>query len=101
MTDLPFDPKELVQAAGDAIIAAGADGAIVFWNPAAERRILGETERAFAMPAQGGLALTDKVHVVADRPSKGAAGRRRAGQGRPFAGRRAGVPSVMATGRAG
>src|SRR5262249_11088948 len=32
-----FDPQELVQAAGDAIIAAGADGSIVFWNPAAER----------------------------------------------------------------
>src|SRR5262249_55750791 len=32
-----FDPQELVRAAGDAIIAAGADGAIVFWNPTAER----------------------------------------------------------------
>ena len=33
----PFDSGELLRAAGDAIIAAGADGSIVFWNPAAER----------------------------------------------------------------
>jgi PAS domain S-box-containing protein len=33
----PFDPGEFVRAAADAIIAAGADGAIVLWNPAAER----------------------------------------------------------------
>ena len=33
----PFDPGEFVRAAGDAIIGAGADGAIVLWNPAAER----------------------------------------------------------------
>jgi PAS domain S-box-containing protein len=32
-----------VRAAGDAIIAAGADGAIVFWNPGAER-MFGYTE---------------------------------------------------------
>ncbi len=32
-----FDAGELVRAAGDAIIAARADGSIVFWNPAAER----------------------------------------------------------------
>jgi PAS domain S-box-containing protein len=38
-----FDPAELARASGDAIIAAGADGAIVFWNPAAER-IFGYTE---------------------------------------------------------
>src|SRR5215470_18983847 len=37
MVDRQFDPEEFVMAAGDAIIAAGADGAIVFWNPAAER----------------------------------------------------------------
>ena len=33
----PFDSGELLRAAGDAIIAAGADGSIVFSNPAAER----------------------------------------------------------------
>ena len=38
-----LDPEQLVQAAGDAIIAAGADGSIVFWNPAAER-VFGYTE---------------------------------------------------------
>jgi PAS domain S-box-containing protein len=32
-----FDLQTFVDAAADAIIAAGADGAIVFWNPAAER----------------------------------------------------------------
>jgi PAS domain S-box-containing protein len=32
-----FDSEEFVQAAGDAIIAANADGLIIFWNPAAER----------------------------------------------------------------
>jgi PAS domain S-box-containing protein len=39
----PFDAGELVRAAGDAIVAAGADGSIVSWNPAAER-IFGYTE---------------------------------------------------------
>ena len=33
----PFDSGELLRAAGDAIIAAGPDGSVVFWNPAAER----------------------------------------------------------------
>jgi PAS domain S-box-containing protein len=33
----PFDPEQFVQAAGDAIVAAGTDGSIVLWNPAAER----------------------------------------------------------------
>jgi PAS domain S-box-containing protein len=32
-----FDLEIFAQAAADAIIAARADGAIVFWNPAAER----------------------------------------------------------------
>jgi PAS domain S-box-containing protein len=31
------DLESLVQAAGDAIIAAGSDGKIILWNPAAER----------------------------------------------------------------
>jgi PAS domain S-box-containing protein len=39
-----FDPEEFVRMAGDAIVAGGADGAIVVWNPAAER-IFGYTER--------------------------------------------------------
>jgi PAS domain S-box-containing protein len=37
MTARQFDAENFVQAAGDAIIAAGADGSIVLWNPAAER----------------------------------------------------------------
>jgi len=32
-----LDLPSLVQAAGDAIIAAGTDGKILLWNPAAER----------------------------------------------------------------
>ena len=39
-----FDPEQFVRMAGDAIVAAGADGGIVLWNPAAER-IFGYTER--------------------------------------------------------
>jgi PAS domain S-box-containing protein len=31
------DPEQFVLAVGDAIIAADSDGAIVLWNPAAER----------------------------------------------------------------
>jgi PAS domain S-box-containing protein len=38
-----FDLEKFVQAAGDAIIAASADGSIIFWNPAAER-IFGYTK---------------------------------------------------------
>ena len=38
-----FDPEQFVMVAGDAIVAAGADGSIVLWNPAAER-IFGYTE---------------------------------------------------------
>ena len=37
MLDRQFDPEQFVMAAGDAIIAAGADGSIVVWNPAAAR----------------------------------------------------------------
>ncbi|MGE5303458.1 MAG: PAS domain S-box protein [Alphaproteobacteria bacterium] len=37
MKEQPFDLDMFVRAAGDAIIAAGADGRIIFWNPAAER----------------------------------------------------------------
>jgi len=43
MTSRQFDAEQLVRAAGDAIIAAGADGSIVLWNPAAER-VFGYTE---------------------------------------------------------
>ncbi len=32
-----FDIETFVRAAADAIIAAGADGTIIFWNPAATR----------------------------------------------------------------
>jgi PAS domain S-box-containing protein len=43
VTSRLFDPEQLVQATGDAIIAAATDGSIVFWNPAAER-MFGYTE---------------------------------------------------------
>jgi PAS domain S-box-containing protein len=33
----PLDLQALVQAAGDAIVAAAPDGTIILWNPAAER----------------------------------------------------------------
>jgi PAS domain S-box-containing protein len=39
----PFNYEAFIQSAGDAIIAAGADGSIVLWNRAAER-IFGFTE---------------------------------------------------------
>ena len=38
-----FDTEQLVRATGDAVIAADADGVIIFWNPAATR-IFGYTE---------------------------------------------------------
>ena len=43
MLSRQFDSEQFVRAAGDAIIAAGADGSIVLWNPAAER-VFGYTE---------------------------------------------------------
>jgi len=43
MMSRPFDPEQFVLMAGDAIIAAGTDGSIVLWNPAAER-MFGYTE---------------------------------------------------------
>lgn len=36
----PFDPTQFIDSTGDAIVAAGADGTIVYWNAAA-RRIFG------------------------------------------------------------
>ena len=38
-----FDPAQFLRVAGDAVIAADAEGAIIFWNPAAVR-IFGYTE---------------------------------------------------------
>ena len=43
MASRPFDFEAFVQKAGDAIVAAGADGSILLWNHAAER-IFGYTE---------------------------------------------------------
>ena len=38
-----IDSRALVEAIGDAVVAAGTDGAISLWNPAAER-MFGHTE---------------------------------------------------------
>jgi PAS domain S-box-containing protein len=43
MASRPFDFEAFIQKAGDAIVAAGADGSILLWNHAAER-IFGYTE---------------------------------------------------------
>ncbi len=43
MVNREFDAEQFVAAAGDAIIAADAEGLIVFWNAAAER-IFGYTK---------------------------------------------------------
>ena len=43
MTSQPLDHAALLRAAGDAVVAAGTDGCILLWNPAAER-IFGYTE---------------------------------------------------------
>ena len=43
MASRPFDFEAFIQAAGDAIVAAGTDGTILLWNRAAER-IFGYTE---------------------------------------------------------
>jgi PAS domain S-box-containing protein len=37
VSDPPFDLKQFIEAAGDAIVVAGADGSVLFWNAAAER----------------------------------------------------------------
>ena len=37
MTRWPIDFEAIIQAAGDAIVAAGPDGSILLWNRAAER----------------------------------------------------------------
>ena len=39
----PFDAQQFVHAAGDAIVVADSAGAVIFWNPAAER-IFGYTQ---------------------------------------------------------
>jgi PAS domain S-box-containing protein len=40
----PFNFEAFIQSAGDAVVAAGADGSILLWNRAAER-IFGFTEQ--------------------------------------------------------
>jgi len=44
MPSPPVDHEALIRAAGDAIIAAGSDGLVLLWNPAAER-IFGYAEQ--------------------------------------------------------
>ncbi|MGV3653844.1 MAG: PAS domain-containing protein [Noviherbaspirillum sp.] len=53
-----FDTESFVRAAGDAIVAAGPDGAILAWNPAAER-IFGFTE-AEALGASLDLIIPER-----------------------------------------
>jgi PAS domain S-box-containing protein len=43
MVNQSFNFEAFIHAAGDAIVAAGPDGSILLWNPAAER-IFGYTE---------------------------------------------------------
>jgi PAS domain-containing protein len=53
-----LDLPSLVQAAGDAIIAADTDGKIRLWNPAAERMFGFTAEEAvlYLQPADNSLA---------------------------------------------
>jgi len=46
-----LDLQSWVRAAGDAIIAAGTDGKIILWNPAAERIFGFTAEAAYARKA--------------------------------------------------
>ena len=57
----PIDFKALIQAAGDAIIAAGPDGSILLWNQAAER-IFGYTEKE-ALGRSLDLIIPDRLRV--------------------------------------
>ncbi|AMO23199.1 PAS domain S-box protein [Ramlibacter solisilvae] len=43
MATMTIDHEELIQAIGDAVVVAGTDGNIAYWNPAATR-IFGFTE---------------------------------------------------------
>ena len=54
MKNEQIDLQQLVQVAGDAVIAANADGKIILWNPAAER-IFGYT---------GGEALGQSLDLI-------------------------------------
>lgn len=57
----PIDFKALIQAAGDAIIAAGPDGSILLWNQAAER-IFGYTEKE-ALGRSLDLIIPERLRV--------------------------------------
>ena len=56
-----FDFEAFIKAAGDAIVAAGPDGAIILWNPAAER-IFGYTE-AEALGHSLDLIIPERLRV--------------------------------------
>jgi PAS domain S-box-containing protein len=60
MISRQFDPEQFMLVAGDAIIAADADGSIVLWNPAAER-IFGYTESE-ALGRSLDLIIPERLH---------------------------------------
>ena len=48
----PFDPAAFADSTGDAIVAAGADGVIVYWNQAAVRIFGHATDEAVGHPLE-------------------------------------------------
>jgi PAS domain S-box-containing protein len=61
MASTPFDFEALIQAAGDAIVAAAPDGSILLWNRAAAR-IFGYTE-AEALGGSLDLIIPERFRV--------------------------------------
>jgi PAS domain S-box-containing protein len=61
MVSRRFDFEAFVQAAGDAIVAAGTDGSILLWNRAAER-IFGYTE-AEALGHSLDLIIPERLRI--------------------------------------
>ncbi len=57
----PFDFEVFIRAAGDAIVAAGPDGTMLFWNPAAQR-IFGYTEQE-ALGQSLDLIIPERLRV--------------------------------------
>ena len=59
MTIPDFDLEQFAAAAGDAIVAASADGSVIYWNPAAER-IFGYT-KAEALGSNLDLIIPERL----------------------------------------